>query len=275
MPEWLTSFLTGFTTSMASGIWNAAMGLISGLVTTTPQGFSADTWSFVSDTLYPWSLAIGISMLNLFFMIGIFNAAIKFHQNITLERIVEVLIKVVAANALFLNLKNLMVSIFSAASLMSASVFTMQAPELVTSDIDVGSVLFYQLFGILFLIASIACSGILLLTVYQRYLKLYLLVVIAPFSVGTLVAGNGVERTFYAWLKTFLANVFEIVVIALTMVISFKLIQGGLTIFDGTNIVTEAVDGFWDALNSLFTMVFMTASVKGANAFLAKALGLQ
>ena len=36
----------------------------------------------------------------------------------------------------------------------------------------------------------------------------------------------------------------------------------------------EAVDGFWDALNALFTMIFMTASVKGVNSLLAKALAL-
>ncbi len=54
----------------------------------------------------------------------------------------------------------------------------------------------------------------------------------------------------------------SIVVIALTMVISFKLIGAGISLFDGKNIVTSMVDGFWDALNSLFTMILVTAAVK-------------
>ena len=43
---------------------------------------------------------------------------------------------------------------------------------------------------------------------------------------------------------------------------------------DGKNIATSMVDGFWDALNSLFTMILVTAAVKGSNAFLSKAMGL-
>lgn len=75
-------------------------------------------------------------------------------------------------------------------------------------------------------------------------------------------------------MRTFLLNAFEIVVIALTMVISFKLIGAGISLFDGKNIATSMVDGFWDALNSLFTMILVTAAVKGSNAFLSKAMGL-
>ena len=51
-------------------------------------------------------------------------------------------------------------------------------------------------------------------------------------------------------------------------------IGAGISLFDGKNIVTSMVDGFWDALNSLFTMILVTAAVKGSNAFLSKAMGL-
>ena len=47
-----------------------------------------------------------------------------------------------------------------------------------------------------------------------------------------------------------------------------------ISLFDGKNIATSMVDGFWDALNSLFTMILVTAAVKGSNAFLSKAMGL-
>ena len=95
--------------------------------------------------------------------------------------------------------------------------------------------------------------------------------ILAPFAMSALVGGQEIERSFYAWIRTFLLNAFEIVVIALTMVISFKLIGAGISLFDGKNIATSMVDGFWDALNSLFTMILVTAAVKGSNAFLSKA----
>ena len=159
-------------------------------------------------------------------------------------------------------------------SAMAKEVFTIDAPDLKVEDMDIGSALFYQLFGLLFILAAIVCSFLMLWTVYSRYIKLYLLMILAPFAMSALVGGQEIERSFYAWMRTFLLNAFEIVVIALTMVISFKLIGAGISLFDGKNIVTSMVDGFWDALNSLFTMILVTAAVKGSNAFLSKAMGL-
>lgn len=274
MPEWLFNYLSGFSIQIATGIWNTSMKLIAGMVSSTPQDFSRGTWVFVRDTLYPWSIGIGLSILNLFFIIGFLKAVSNLHQNITLEMVMETLVKIVVANVLFLNILNIMTIIFKMASAMAKEVFLLKVPELKVDDMDLGSALFYALFGFLFVLVAIVCSFLMIWTVYSRYIKLYVLVVLAPFAMGTIVGGQESERTFYAWIRTFLLNTFEIVVIALTMVISFKLIGAGVSLFDGKNIVTSVVDGFWDVLNSLFTMILVTAAVKGANTFLAKAMGL-
>ena len=145
---------------------------------------------------------------------------------------------------------------------------------LVTEDLDLGAVLFYNLFGILYILAAIVCSFMILLTVYSRYIRLYLLVVSAPFAIPSILGGEESRRTFISWVKTFILNTFEIVMIALVMVISFKLISGGISLYEQSNIAVQAVNGFFDALNGLFTMVLMTASVKGVNSFMTKAFGL-
>ena len=274
MPGWLQDFLTGTDMALASGIWNAAMKAVSGLLIKKPQAFSPGTWAFVDNTLYPFALSIGLSLLNLFFIIGWLQALTRLHENITLERTVDGLIKVVLANVLFLNIKTMIRELFSVAALMTGGVFTTQAPKLVANDIDVGSVLFYNLFGILYVIAAIVCSFLILITVYGRYIRLYLLVVSAPFALSTIVGGEEARRTFISWLKTFILNTFEIVMIALVMVICFKLTEKGIAVFEKGNVAVEAANGFWDALNGLFTMVIMTASVKGVNSFMSKAFGL-
>ena len=274
MPGWLQEFLTGTDMALATGIWNAAMKAVGGLLTMKPQTFSSGTWAFVNNTLYPFALSIGLSLLNLFFIIGWLQALTRLHENITLERTVDAMIKIVLANVLFLNIKTMIRELFTVASLMAGSVFTLKAPTLTTNDIDVGSVLFYNLFGILYIIAAIVCSFLILLTVYGRYIRLYLLVVSAPFALATIVGGEEARRTFISWIKTFLLNTFEIVMIALVMVICFKLTEKGVNIFEKGNVAAEAVNGFWDALNGLFTMVVMTASVKGVNSFMAKTFGL-
>ena len=274
MPDWLTDFLGGFSINLANAVWNKAMGLISGMLATSPQAFSTGAWGFVENTLYPWALSIGVGMLNLFFIIAMLQAVSDFSHNITLEMTIEALIKIVAANVIFLNLLKLIKLVFLAASLMAGDVFTLNAPDLIVEDMDLGSVLFYHLFGIFFVLAAVVCSFLMLLTVYGRYIRLYLLVVMAPFAVPTLIGGRGTERSFYAWVRTFLLNVFEVVVIALVMVVSFKISGAGISLFDGQSMVTAAADGFWDALNALFTMILMTAFVKGANSLLQRTFGL-
>ena len=274
MPGWLTEFLAGQGIKIADAIWNASMKLIAGLLTKSPQSFSSPAWSFVNGTLYPFALSIGLSLLNLFLIIGWLRALTRLHENITLEMTVNALIKVVAANVLFLNIKTIMTSLFSTATLMTGTVFTLQAPTLVTEDLDLGAALFYNLFGILYILAAIVCSFMILITVYSRYIRLYLLVVSAPFALPTIIGGEEARRTFISWVKTFLLNTFEIVMIALVMVICFKLTESGVNIFEKGNVAVEAVNGFWDALNGLFTMVVMTASVRGVNSFMSKAFGL-
>ena len=274
MPGWLTEFLAGSGIKMADAIWNASMALIAGLLTRSPQSFSSPAWSFVNGTLYPFALSIGLSLLNLFLIIGWLRALTRLHENITLEMTVNALIKVVAANVLFLNIKTIMTSLFSTATLMTGSIFTLQAPTLITEDLDLGAALFYNLFGILYILAAIVCSFMILITVYSRYIRLYLLVVSAPFALPTIIGGEEARRTSISWLKTFLLNTFEIVMIAMVMVICFKLISGGVSLYEQGNVAVEAANGMLDALNGLFTMVLMTASVKGVNSFMAKTFGL-
>ncbi|MBQ6393233.1 MAG: hypothetical protein IJH60_06945 [Eubacterium sp.] len=274
MPGWLAEFLAGSGIQIAAGIWNASMKLVSGILTKSPQDFSTPVWTFVDGTLYPWALSIGLSLLNLFLIIGWLRALTRLHENITLEMTVNALIKLVAANVLLVNIKTIITSLFSTATLMAGSIFTLQPPALVAEDLDLGAILFYNLFGILYILAAIVCSFIILLTVYSRYIRLYLLVVSAPFAIPSIVGGEEARRTFISWMKTFILNTFEIVMIALVMVISFKLISGGINLFEQSNVAVEAVNGFFDALNGLFTMVLMTASVKGVNSFMTKAFGL-
>ena len=169
MPEWLFDFLSGPTIKIAEAIWNSSMRLIIKLVCSTPQKFSTGTWAFVKENLYPWAEGIGLSALNLFFMIAFLKAVSNLHQNITLEMVIEAMVKVVVANVLYLNILNIMTTVFSISSAMAKEVFTLDAPELKVEDMDIGSALFYQLFGLLFILAAIVCSFLMLWTVYSRH----------------------------------------------------------------------------------------------------------
>ena len=93
-----------------------------------------------------------------------------------------------------------------------------------------------------------------------------------PIAMPTLIGGRGVEHTAYAWGKSFLSNVFEIVTIALVMGIAGRIVSGITPFTD--NAFAEVFDGFAQALNSTIYMILMAVSVKGAAAFMNKTFNL-
>lgn len=277
MPGWLSEIINAwFSVSpsfhIAEIVWNALMSACTGIMTTTPEWFSADAWLYVRFALYPWALSIGIASLNLFFIMGFFKAASNLKENITLELLVETLIKLVVLNVLLANGMTIITTFFDMASGLAGNVMLMETPAFFTGDVDVGSKLFFFLFGLLYFIVAMVCGFLILLTLYGRYIKLYLLVIFYPIAMPALVGGRGVESTAYAWMKSFLSNVFEIVVIALVMGIAGRIVSGITPFTD--NMFAEYFDGFAQALNSVIYMILMAVSVKGAAAFMNKTFNL-
>lgn len=283
MPEWVEEFLTcKFLYRIGSGVWNVIMGNIGTLLGATPETFNgggstSQTWRYVTETLYPWMLAIGVSMLNLFLIIAMCRAAMNLHGNITLELCIEALIKIVIVNATFLNLLRLMQAVLRIPQLMVRFLTGGKIGNLTISlsDWDVQVSIATLFMALLFLITALICSGMILFTVYSRFLKLYLLVAVAPLAVAPLAGGQRTEQTFYAFVKTFLLYSFEIVVITLTLTIAGSMMSGGFHFLDKSlfGSITDQLMQL-DALNAIFVMILAAASVKGTSSILSKAFAL-
>lgn len=92
-------------------------------------------------------------------------------------------------------------------------------------------------------------------------------------AMPSITGGRGIEGTAYAWMKSFLSNTFEIVIIALAIAIAGR-ITSGISIFTSDSAIFNAFDGFAQALNSMIYMILMAVSVKGAPTFLNKTFNL-
>lgn len=277
MPSWLSTFISDWLSvspffAISDAIWNALMTACTGLMITTPQWFSTEAWQYVRFELYPWALSIGIASLNLFFIMGFFKAASNLKENITLELLIESLFKLVVLNVLLVNGLTIITTLFNMSSALAGNVMMMETPAFFTGDVDAGSRLFFFLFGLLYFIVALVCGFLILITLYGRYIKLYVLIVFYPIAMPTLIGGRGVEHTAYAWGKSFLSNVFEIVTIALVMGIAGRIVSGITPFTD--NAFAEVFDGFAQALNSTIYMILMAVSVKGAAAFMNKTFNL-
>lgn len=270
--DFISELLYGPFFLIANAIWDACMAACTGLMETTPESFSANAWNYVRTELYPWAIGIGISMMNLFFLIGFCRVATNFKENITLELCIESLIRIAALNILLQKGFDLIRMLFRIASYMAGYVMREDSIGLFTTDEDIGSHLFWWLFGFGYFLVALVCGMVILMTLYGRYIKLYLSVVFFPLAMPSLLLGRGADATAYAWIKSFLSNVFEIVVIALVMSIAGMLIRG-ISLF-GEVTVAGFFDGGFQAVNALISMVLMTASVKGASSYLNKSFAL-
>lgn len=279
----IKELLTPVSSRIAVGIWNFVMELVGGLLTKTPGNFNSssggrsETWKFLINTVYPWMQSIGLLMLNLFIMIALCQAVTTLHTNITLELCVEALIKIVIANVIFANLLKIMNVFFRISSLMCSGLQNQAGIDmkLDASDFSGSVSITSLLFGIVFVLVSLVCSFMILLAVYGRFLRLYLLAAMAPLAIAPLAGGQRTEQTFHAFVRTFLLYVFEIVVIQLVLIIASKMMQEGFHLFnnDTVNTLLETVAGA-GTINAMFIMILTAAMVKGANSFLSKAFGL-
>lgn len=257
---------------VGNSIWNFIMSLVGTTAALTPKQFSSYTWAYVTTEVMSWTLTIGAAMLNIMFMIGIIRQTTNLKDNFTMETFVESMFKVMLGNFLHLNGTYLMKLLFSMASGMAAGFLVSTPPSFEQMDQDLGSELFYLCFGLIYMIVAIVCAGMIFLTVYSRYLNLYLLVATGPIAWSTIPAGHGVSSVASSWIRTFFSKCFEIVIIALAVVIAAAMCR---SIDFGTMTgLGELVDGFLQALQNLATMIILTGAVKGADVFMHRAFGL-
>jgi hypothetical protein len=285
----MKTFITNFffaspTIAIAQAIWNYFMGYTYTLIGMTPEGFSGDAYKLIKDTIYPWFLAIGIFLMNIFIFIGFIRQMMNLRENVTMEMWIELIIKFLIANTLMANGLSLMDDFFTASSKLSSKILTTEPISIYSTDASIKSLIdnvngqitiIPMLIQIIYL-AIVATTAIsILLTVLARYMNCYILMTFAPISLSTWAGGRGVENSAYAWIKTFLGNVLEIVAIAVVLRIGGAIIT--------SNILLDGLDSglkkyiFSDIDKTLISMVevlFLGTSVKSIDKLVKQALAL-
>lgn len=269
----LIAFLaSGLLFLAGNAIWNGMMGLIFGVMATTPAQFSSGTWDYLVANLYPMTLAIGTSLMNLFFLAGFFRQSSDFKQNLTAEILLGQAVKLVFANVLMQAGLDIMQGLFGMAAGLTGLVQGSSILTTVPEDIDAGTTLFGALFGILYFLVSLVCSFLIFFSVYGRFLQLYVIAACAPIGLSGLAGGQGLEHTGTSYIRTFLSKCFEIVIIAIALGLGARLCQG--IDFGSMEGIAGWFDGAVQCLQNMAVMVLMAASAKGADSLMRRMFGL-
>ena len=133
--------------------------------------------------------------------------------------------------------------------------------------------LFYAFFGIVFLVVAVVCACTILLTVYMRYLEIFMLMAAYPIAIPTIAGGQGISQTAIAWVKTYLSKIFASVAIVLAIMIAGSM-TNNLLFIDYVTDTSALFDGAYDCILNMLTMVALAGAAKGTDTFLRRAFAL-
>ena len=246
----------------------------------SPDAFKGGgPWNVIAG-IEPIFVAVGSSLVVLFFVIGFCSESIDIREEMRFEVILRILIRLglaeymVANNvtimkAFFTSIGNL-VGLLSAGNRTELKIAKEQAE--VIENLGFGESLIMLILAALLSLIVIICGFFLLYTVYFRFLKLLVIVPIGSIAYSTMSGNRMVAHTAVTYSKYFLSVAFEAVTMALAIIVCNAFINAGLPSFTGD--YSDWAKTLIYLCEMTFTIALTVGSVKGAQSLTGKVLGL-
>ena len=267
----------------ALGTWNGKLAEIWQLISTTPEEFKGGGVWTVIQGINGALQAIGCALLVLFFVMGIVKTCSSFTELKKPEMVFKCFIRFVLAQAAVTHGMELMTALFKVAQGMISTIMTASGlsaltdttlpAEMVTIIEDVGFLESIPLWAIT-LLGSLfiwVLSLIMILTVYSRFFKLYLVTAIAPIPMASF-AGQPSSSIGVAFLKSYAAICLEGCIIVLACVIFSAFASTPPAIADDTLAAATIV---WNYVGEvIFNMLVLVGCIKMSDRLIRELMGL-
>ncbi len=262
--------------------WNNKFSEILTLIMQSPQDFKGGSVWHVIVSIHGALQAIGISLLVLFFVVGVIKTCGSFAEIKKPEHAFKLFIRFILAKAVVTYGLELMLSILSiiqgivstiaiSAGIGSASSYALPS-EMVTIIEGLGffesiPLWFVSLIGSLFIWVL---AIVMILSVYGRFFKLYLYTAISPIPLSTF-AGEPTSSIGKSFLKSYAGVCMEGAIIVLACVI-FSAMSTTPPVVDTS---ASAVTMVWSYIGELlFNMLVLVGVVKMADKVVKEMMGL-
>lgn len=265
---------------MVFAFWNQQIDLVFSLLGQSPVSFKGgEPWSIIIN-LQPLFVAIGSSLIVLFFVIGFCAESIDIREEMRFGTIVKMLMRIGIAQWLVVHnikiLKAFFTSIGNLVNLLGDHTGTQLVINSTQAEV-IRNLGFWE--GLLFLILAIILSvaiivfGFMLVyTVYFRFLKILIIVPLAPLAYATLAGNRNISHTALTYSKYFLSVLLEAVTMALAIIICNAFINAGLPAFTGD--YADWTKTLIYLCEMTFTVALTVGAVKGAQNLTSRALAL-
>ena len=265
---------------MVFGFWNNQISLVFSMLGQSPVNFKGGGPWGVIEGIEPIFVAVGSSLVVLFFVIGFCSESVDVREEMRFEVILRMLIRlglaewfvvnnVTIMKAFFTSIGNL-VNLISAGNTTTLTIDSTQAD--IIKNLGFGESLVMLILTALLSIIIIICGFFIIYTVYFRFLKILIIVPLGAIAFSTMGGNRTVSNTVVTYCKYFLSVVFEAVTMALAIIICNAFVNAGLPSFTGA--YADWAQTLIYLCEMTFTIAMTVGSVKGAQSLTSKAFGL-
>lgn len=260
--------------------WNDKVSLVFELLGQSPVSFkNGGPWAVVAN-LEPIFVAVGSSLVVLFFVIGFCSESIDVKEEVRFETILRMLMRIGIAEWLVANNVTIMKAFFTSAGnlvgLMTQGTTTkLKIPgeqQTIIKDLGFGESLLMMILAVIIALVIIFCGFILIYTVYFRFLKILVVVPFGALAFSTVSGNRMVSHSAVSYAKYFLSIVLEAVTMALAIIVCNAFLNAGLPTF--TSDYADWTKALMYMCELTFSVAMTVGAVKGAQNLTSKALGL-
>lgn len=262
--------------------WNEKMAEIWILLTQSPKNFKGGGIWEVIEGIHGALVAIGLSLLVLFFVIGLVKTCTSYSEIKRPEQAIKLFLRFAIARAIVVYGMEFMVAIFEIVQGILSTVKnaaglgvvsdTLLPQEIINAVDDCGFLDSIPLWAISLLgsIFLTILSFVIILTVYGRFFKLYLYTAISPVPLSASASDN-TQSIAISFLKSYTAVCLEGVIIMLSCVIYTAFITSSPVIDPSAS----AVSMVWTYISELiFNMLVLVGIVMGSDRTVKEMMGL-
>lgn len=245
--DWLGGMFAGLAKvmlSLGSGIYNSLIGLSLDLLKQSPESWNGGSGWQVITSINTAFIAVGASLVIIFWLIGIISMSIDERMNVRVEVMIKEMIKLVIAEAL-VTCSIYIIQVFfglvdklTNGVIPSADSVKLTVPDNVNSflggNVSLVDGLLCGFIGVLFVVGSVAAGASILYFAYIRFFKVLLIIPYGAIASSTMVGGPAFSRSAANYYKYAVSTVLE----AVTMLLALKL-SSAIISSNAINIITN------------------------------------
>lgn len=220
-------------------IWTNMCDNVYDILGQTPASFSGSAWTMVtSGGVGQAFIAVGASLFPLFFLFHFCSSSVNVREELSLENIIKMFIKIAFGEALVVNCFSLLNVIFSIVGNFVTLLAGKGATD-ISKVIDTGSnamaknidglstfeCLFVYLLAIIYFLASAIISLLLLFAIYLRLFKLIVLTPFSALAFSTYVGSEGFSSISRSYIKYFVSVALEALFMMVVLMVCNKILS--------------------------------------------------